>query len=135
MQSKNGNCIALEDLNGYSENLKNRCTGVHGGHGMGIQNKDNARLLEFADSFNMIVGNTLFIKDREKLITLKCGGNSYEFDYVVVKKEVCNEELEMWRLFWMKSASYITDFLFRCAWKNEPFEKNKCEKIKLWKLN
>ena len=50
VQSKNGNCIAL-DVNGHVENSINGYKGVHGGKGWGIRNKDREVFLEFADSF------------------------------------------------------------------------------------
>ena len=55
---------------------------------MKIQNKDGKRLLEFADSFDMVVGNKFFNKNLEKLMTFKSDGNSFVIDLVVVKKEV-----------------------------------------------
>ena len=55
---------------------------------MGNQNKDGERLLEFADNFDMVLGDMFFKKDLVKLITLKSAGNSSMIDYVVVKKEL-----------------------------------------------
>jgi len=39
--------------------------GVHGGHGWRERNKDGERLLEFADSFDIVIGNTFFGKGVE----------------------------------------------------------------------
>ena len=76
MQFKEGKSILLSDFNELVESLINECKRVHGGHGLGIKNKDRKRLLKFADSFDMVVGNMFFKKVSKKLITFKFGGNS-----------------------------------------------------------
>ena len=86
LQSKNKNCIVLEDFNGHVGNSINEYKGVHKGYGgWGMRNKNGERLFEFADSFDTVVGNTFFKK--EKLFTFKSGGNSSVIDYAGVKKE------------------------------------------------
>ena len=42
-----------------------------GGQGWGKRNRDGEKILKFADSFDMMIGNTFFKKDAEKLITFK----------------------------------------------------------------
>ena len=54
----------------------------------GIRNNDEERLLKFVNSFDTVVGNTVFNKDSEKLITFKSSGNSSMIDFVVVKNDV-----------------------------------------------
>ena len=49
---------------------------VYEGQGWGIRNKYGERLLEFTDSSDMMIGNTFFEKDSEKLITFESGDNS-----------------------------------------------------------
>ena len=44
--------------------------------------------MEFADSCGMIVGNTYFQKDDEKLRKYKCGGNATVLDCILFKKEM-----------------------------------------------
>ena len=46
------------------------------------------RILEFADSLDMVAGNTFFKKDDEKLITYKSGNCATVIDYAVMQKEV-----------------------------------------------
>ena len=62
--------------------------GIHGGFGWGERNRDGERILEFADSLDMVVRNTFFKKDDEKLITYKSGNCATVIDYAVVQKEV-----------------------------------------------
>ena len=50
--------------------------------------RDGERILEFADSVDMMIGNTFFKKDNEKLITYKSGDAASVIDYVMVKKEI-----------------------------------------------
>ena len=87
VHSKNGNCIVQGDFNGHVGSSKNRNEGVHGKEGWAIQKRNRKRLMEFADSFDMVVGNTFFKKNLKKPITFKFGGNSSLIDYIVTKKK------------------------------------------------
>ena len=58
MQSKNGNFILLGEFNGHAGSLINGYEGVNEVHRWGIRNKESERLLEFADSFDMVAGNS-----------------------------------------------------------------------------
>ena len=62
--------------------------GIHGGFGWGERNRDGERILEFADNLEMVVGNTFFKKDDQKLIPYKSGNCATAIDYAVVQKEV-----------------------------------------------
>ena len=73
MQSKR-NCISMGDFNKRVQSLINEYERVREEQGWGIQNKDGERFLEFADRFDMVVGNTFIKKDSEKLITFKSSG-------------------------------------------------------------
>ena len=86
-ESRNGNSIVLMEFNG---SLINEYEGIHEGHGWEILNKNDERLLEFADSFDMVVGKTFFMKVLDKLITFKSGGNFFVIDNVVEKR--CDEK-------------------------------------------
>ena len=44
--------------------------------------------MEFADSVDMMIGNTFFKKDNEKFITYKSGDAASLIGYVMVKKEI-----------------------------------------------
>ena len=76
IQSKDEYCILLGNFNGHVGSSIDGYGGVHGGTRWAIQNKDEGRLLEFADSFDVVVGDMFIKKDSEKLITFKSGGKS-----------------------------------------------------------
>ena len=42
--------------------------GTHGGSGYGFRNGDSFRILEFADKLNLVICNTLFMKQESKLV-------------------------------------------------------------------
>ena len=69
VQLKNGNFPVMSDLNGHLGTFANGYDGVHGSLGWEQQNRDGERILELAYSLDLIVGNTCFKKDAEKLIT------------------------------------------------------------------
>ena len=61
-------------------------SGVHGGFGYGERNREGKRLLELADSFDMVIGNTYFKKDHENLISYKSGRHATAVDYILMEK-------------------------------------------------
>ena len=84
MHSKNENCIIPGYFNRYVGSLIDGYEGIHGKPEIEIE-KDS---LDFVDNFDMVVGNTFFKKDSEKLITFKSGVSSSVIDCVVAKKEL-----------------------------------------------
>ena len=88
VQSRHGICFVLGDFNGHVVRSSLGYDGIHGGFGWGERNRDGERILEFADSLDMVVGNTFFKKDDEKLITYKSGNCATVIDYAVAQKEV-----------------------------------------------
>ena len=88
VQSRHGICFVLGDFNGHVGRSSLGYDGIHGGFGWGERNRDGEKILEFADSLDMVVGNTFFKKDDEKLITYKSGNCATVIDYAVVQKEV-----------------------------------------------
>ena len=78
----------LGEFNGHVGRSSLGYDGIHGGFGRGERNRDGERILEFADSLDMVVGNTFFKKDDEKLITYKSGNCATVIDYAMVQKEV-----------------------------------------------
>ena len=47
--------------------------GMHGGFGYGDRNADGSRILEFADGLNLVICNTLFMKQESPLVTYAAG--------------------------------------------------------------
>ena len=88
VQARGGKCILLGDFNGHVGSSADGYEGVHGGHGLGERNREGERILELADSFGMVVGNTFFTKKDDKLITFKSGENATTIDYILVQKDV-----------------------------------------------
>jgi len=48
--------------------------GVHGGYRFGERNADGERILEFCDAMELIVTNTCFKRQKNKLATCVSGG-------------------------------------------------------------
>ena len=53
--------------------------GTHGGFGYGSRNADGSRILEFA---NLVICNTLFTKQKAKLVTYVAGPVKSTVDYL-----------------------------------------------------
>ena len=51
-------CFVLGDFNGHFGISSLGYDGIHCGFGWGEHNRDGERILEFADSLDMVVGNT-----------------------------------------------------------------------------
>ena len=67
VQSRHGICFVLGDFNGHVGRSSLGYIGIHGGFGWGERNRDGERILEFADSLDMVVGNTFFQEGRRKI--------------------------------------------------------------------
>ena len=65
--------VVLGDLNGHVGEQVDGCEGVHGGFGYGQSNLEGCRVLELCDAYGLMVGNTLFKREKEKLITYRSG--------------------------------------------------------------
>ena len=83
VQSKHGICFVFGDFNRHVWRSSLDYDGIYGGFGWGERNKDVERILEFADSLDMVVGNTFFKKDDEKFITYKSANCATVIDYAV----------------------------------------------------
>ena len=77
--------VMLGDMNGHVGAGADGYEGVHGGWGYGARNEEGRRVLELADAYGMVVGNTLFKKEPARLITYRSGENMSMIDYVLVK--------------------------------------------------
>ena len=60
--------------------------GVHGGNGFGDHNEEGEAILEFATCFDLVVANTFFTKETQKLVTYESGGVSSVVDYMLARK-------------------------------------------------
>ena len=54
--------------------------------GFGDRNAEGEAILEFAICFNLVVANTFFTKETQKLVRYESGGISSVVDYVLARK-------------------------------------------------
>ena len=78
--------IPIGDWNGHVGRVTGGFEAVHGGFGYGNRNIEGDHLLEFADTNNLIVGNTQFKKRDLHLITYSSGENNSQIDYILYPK-------------------------------------------------
>ncbi|VDO97605.1 unnamed protein product [Heligmosomoides polygyrus] len=76
--------IVAGDLNDHVGATKdgNCC---HGGFGYGLRNADGERILDYAESHNLTIVNTVFRKRDSHLISYYSGGTKTQKDFVLVK--------------------------------------------------
>ena len=60
-------------MNGHVGSSNVGYDGTHGGFGYGARNADGSRILEFADGLNLVICNTLFMKQESKLVSYVAG--------------------------------------------------------------
>ena len=77
--------MVLGNFNGRVGERIDGYEGVHGGFGHGTRNMEGRRVLEFCDLHGMVVGNTLFKRASERLVTYRSGDNMSMIDYVLVR--------------------------------------------------
>jgi hypothetical protein len=75
------------DFNGHVGKEVEGYAGIHGGWSFGERNQEGNRLLEFADSREMIIANTWFEKEEAEIISYESGGCRTVVDYFLVSKE------------------------------------------------
>ncbi|XP_058189385.1 uncharacterized protein LOC131306971 [Rhododendron vialii] len=74
-----------DDFNGHVGMHKQGYEKVHDGFGFGDLNECGRRILDFAVAFDLIVGNTLYMKREEHLITFKSGANRSQINYFLAR--------------------------------------------------
>jgi len=73
------------DLNGHVGTNVDGYDGVHGGYGFGERNADGEWILEFCDAVELIVTNTCFKRQKNKLATYVSGGTVSAIDYLLLR--------------------------------------------------
>jgi len=83
---QNEMAVLAGDMNGHVGSNSAGYDGTHGGYGFGARNADGSRILEFADGLNLVVCNTLFMKQEAKLVTYIAGSAKSTVDYITVRQ-------------------------------------------------
>ena len=65
--------VLAADMNGHVGSNSVGYDGTHGGYWFGDRNADGSRILEFADGLNLVIYNTLVMKQESKLVTYVAG--------------------------------------------------------------
>jgi len=78
--------VLAGDMNGHVGSNSVGYDGTHGGYGFGDRNADGSRILEFADGLNLVICNTLFMKQEYKLVTYVAGSAKSTADYITVRQ-------------------------------------------------
>jgi len=79
--------VLAGDMNGHVGSSNVGYDGMHGGFGYGDRNTDGSRILEFADGLNLVICNTLFVKQESQLVTYVAGPVKSKVDYIMVRQE------------------------------------------------
>ena len=59
--------------------------GIYGGYGYGIRDAEVTRILDMCAATNLVVGNSFFKKDINKLITFTSAGTKTQMDYILAR--------------------------------------------------
>ena len=73
--------MLVGDMNGHVGSNSVGYEEMHGGYGFLDRNADGCRILEFADGLNLVICNTLFMKQESKLVTYVAGSAKSTVDY------------------------------------------------------
>jgi len=79
--------VSAGDMNGHVRSSNVGYDGTHGGFGYGDRNADGSRILEFADGLNLVICNTLFIKQESHLVSYAAGPVKSMVDYIIVQQD------------------------------------------------
>jgi len=123
------------DMNGYVGSSNVGYDGTHGGFVYGVRNADGSRILELAEGLNLVICNTLFVKQESQLLTYAAGPVKSTADYIIVRQEdkvkVCNVKVIPNEECVPKHKLLVMDMLFNTT-------KRWCKKfeprMRVWKL-
>jgi len=73
------------DFNGYIGEKAYGYVRTHGGFGFGVRNSGGVTLLDFATAFDLTIGNSLFKKREEHLVTFRSGSCRTQIDYCLIR--------------------------------------------------
>jgi len=77
--------VSVGDTNGHVGSNSVGYDGMHGDYGFGDRNADGSRISKFADGLNLVICNTLFMKQESKLVTYVVGSAKSTVDYIIIR--------------------------------------------------
>ena len=76
--------VLAGDVNGNVRSSNAGYDGTHSGFGYGARNADASSVLELTDGLNLVICNTLFMKQESQLVTHVAGSIKSTVDYFIV---------------------------------------------------
>ncbi len=124
------------DLNGHIGMDRNGFEDVMGIYSFGERNAEGEKILEFCQSRNLNITNTMFKKSREKKITYKSEDKETQIDYILIKG---NKQLTIKDCKVIPGESCLTQHRLLCgivkiAGFRRNTKKRSEKRIKQWKL-
>ena len=124
------------DLNGHVGRDGRESTS-HGNIGLGERNEEGDRVVEFANTFDLVIANTWFTKTRNQLITFKSGNSESQIDYILTNrrhlKDIINCKTIPGEAVVSQHRLVVMDLRTRTKKKRQYRRENEV-KIKWWRL-
>ena len=73
------------DFNGHIGEKADGYVRTHGGFGFGVRNSGGVALLDFATAFDLTIGNSLFKKREDHLVTFRSGSCRTQINYCLIR--------------------------------------------------
>ena len=84
-------CMVGGDMNGLIGNGNDAIKRAHGGNAFGEGNEDGEKIVDLALSFDLVIGNTVFRKKNEHLITYCSGDRASQIDFLLYRRKDIKE--------------------------------------------
>ena len=127
--------VLAGDMNGHVGSSNVGCDEMHGRYGYGDRNADGSRILEFTNGLNLVICNTLSMKQEAKLVTYVAGSVKSVVDYIIVqqgdKSKVCNVKLIPNKECVPKHKLLVIDMQFNIT---KRWHKKFKPRMRVWKL-
>ena len=124
------------DLNGHV-GMGGRESTSHGNTGLGERNEEGDRVVEFANTFDLVIANTWFTKTRSHLITFKSGNSESQIDYILTNrrslKDIINCKTIPGEAVVSQHRLVVMDLRTRTQ-KKRQYQRVNEVKIKWWRL-
>ena len=124
------------DLNGHVGRDGRESTS-RGNIGLGERNEEGDRVVEFANTFDLVIANTWFTKTRNQLITFKSGNSESQIDYILTNrrhlKDIINCKTIPGEAVVSQHRLVVMDLRTRTKKKRQYRRENEV-KIKWWRL-